>query len=682
MAFDFPSNPTSGQVFTSDNGVSYTWNGDVWIAGVSGEATTGAGPVNFVDMFGAVGDGSTDNAPMWMAFNTYAKAESDAGRAVELYIPPGTYNYNHSLCQGFLFNIKKLVIDGDGAIIQNIYNRLASGDNFNFELPWGRASEPDLNLSGKTIGKLINTVGPGSTVTLITPADHSVFAIGDWVMVASYDLQVAGYPPNADRFEFVKVTAKNTTTGVITVSPPIKHTHRSDFPDWGNNSPIGKARIFPLNNAGVTWDVDHTYKGLEIRVATNSILTYTTLSGRRLRLENHQGCGLSQSIAGSVEMIGGKITVDSEPDKLVGSCLYDSVYMAGSTGFQSSSIDRVTLRDCTISGQLTAGTAKSILIENCDLASFNPAGATFGVNRYTTVLNSIVHAMDPAWLGDTGGMVEVTGTDVTFVNGVFRITKTSPMAYQWTAVPGAMVNLALGVGNAFSGNTGTGIITGVDEDATYVYLRTTLPYASLPAWASGKVRIQRNGGFAAINSTGCDTVRQSSEAALRGKPPWDFARFTFAGVSAASGYFGRLTGRLTRFYANVIQVSPSANTTLDFAKFDALTASALNDPQNHIITIDVMVKGIRDFSTTALVGKTTNDKVMLGAAVQTSLPADRWFDGGSYFWNYNNLTLSSFQPYQLPIIEIVMEFDNGIYRRALIEHDTGANSIAHVIGGI
>jgi polygalacturonase len=71
----------------------------------------GDGSVSLKD-FGAVGDGATDNAAALLAFGTWAKAESAAGRGVYLQVPPGYYKFNHANCQDFLANIRTLVIDG------------------------------------------------------------------------------------------------------------------------------------------------------------------------------------------------------------------------------------------------------------------------------------------------------------------------------------------------------------------------------------------------------------------------------------------------------------------------------------------------------------------------------------------------------------------------------------------
>lgn len=43
MAFDFPPNPTLGQVFTFSNGYTYEWDGQKWRRGSINASTTELG---------------------------------------------------------------------------------------------------------------------------------------------------------------------------------------------------------------------------------------------------------------------------------------------------------------------------------------------------------------------------------------------------------------------------------------------------------------------------------------------------------------------------------------------------------------------------------------------------------------------------------------------------------------
>src|SRR5437764_5511243 len=74
----------------------------------------------FDRQFGARGDGTTDNPTAFNRFSVWAKAQSAAGFGVRLELTPhATYNFDHSLCQGCFYNIRKFHLIGNHASLQN-----------------------------------------------------------------------------------------------------------------------------------------------------------------------------------------------------------------------------------------------------------------------------------------------------------------------------------------------------------------------------------------------------------------------------------------------------------------------------------------------------------------------------------------------------------------------------------
>ena len=77
-----------------------------------------ARPANLLT-FGAVANGgagsSAANAAALNAFGTWARAESKAGRAVHVVVPPGEYHYDYGLAVDCLKGISRLVFSGHGA---------------------------------------------------------------------------------------------------------------------------------------------------------------------------------------------------------------------------------------------------------------------------------------------------------------------------------------------------------------------------------------------------------------------------------------------------------------------------------------------------------------------------------------------------------------------------------------
>jgi hypothetical protein len=646
------------------------------------------GSVNFA-RFGGVGDGNTDNAVAWMAFNTWAKAESAAGRAVLLEVAPGVYNFNHKNCQNYLMGIRKLHIRGVGAIFQNTYDRLTdpAGANSAYEWAWGPPAYPVLY--GGLGPKINNTVFGDTALTLKTPADHAQFGQGDWVMVSSLDIQYYGFPPNSDIFEFTQVTAINTTTGVLTVSPPIRNEHRADYPDGGNPNPGGAARIWQLKNTdrALMWDIEHIYEGLEIRIAPNTDLSYLTAQGQSIRYLNCIVPGLSPSICERFEMIGGVTAGFNEPDKLVTTCLFDNVWLKNELRFQSSSIDHVTVRNCRVDGVLASGMAKNVLIENCDIRYFSEgvAGQPYGVGRRTTILGGRIRGMGPTGL--PGAAITIDGTNISFANGTFALLKASANLAQWGIVPGTLVNLTAPV-FGHSGDLGTGVVTRIYEDATKLYIETSLPYGSLPGWADGKVTFKLNGRFTALNVTGCRDVEKASAACALGKHPSEYHEMLILNPASNGGNdVPDKFGTLVRARFDVIQASSIAGALVRFgsSRMPLTATMAAGSDKQMEIAIDCMVKGSRDFTTTTLTGKTTNDYVKImdmdytNVINLTALPADRWCIGGFYY--AFGIDAALYAAWQLPILRVRWEFDQGLWTQILLsETDASGTIITDLVG--
>lgn len=648
----------------------------------SGGGGGSSGIVSF-SQFGGVGDGVTDNSAAWNTFNAWARLQTTG---VCLYIAPGTYNFNGGLCYGFLLGIPQLAIFGYGVTLQNTYNGTA---NFGYSEPISPAAQPSLLIGSNPNIALIATTAVGQqSVTCLTPAQAGNFTVGGSAMIASLDIQYYGGPPNLDQFDFVTVTAVNASTGVVSFSNDyLRHIHRSDFADGPNPNPCGKARIYPLDSGTNPWNVQHIYYGLTINQAPQAASQqYSTFTGRNVALVDCTLGGISPSCIGnfSATRCFFNSPLGSEPDKLIDVCELTDCRAIGIVNFQSSSVNVVKLRGCNFVN-FGAGTAKNVIVDTCDILAFGD-GQNYGLPRNCTIISSTIasYATPPslAYVANQG--LTIDGTNVSYANGVFTITNASGLMTEgWNVVPGQQIYLN-GSGGAtnpgFSGDRGAGTVISVQDSGSSVAITTTFAYATLasgtPSWFSGSVYINRRGTVRVYNSTGCDTVRQLSETTAFGYLPGQYYRYVYMGAgSQLTNLHG--AGEIFEIDVNVIQTSSFAG-TFEVACPSAPTYPGFINPYSFTMFFDLTIVGKRTYTLAGLTNKQSTDTITLNGVAQNSLPAV-WSTGLEGFFNFNP---TSYQPYQLPVIELVIKFSTGSFARLIPAYNDNASAVIAAVSGM
>ena len=153
-----------------------------------------------IKTFGAVGDGVTDDSRAFSNFAAYARAQKTP---VYLVIPPGTYNTPS--IQSWWYGIANLTVYGYGAILLN----------------WGVGGPFSQAAPGVASARIVSTNIGDRSVTLITPSQASIFAVGNWVNINSVEMQGQnGYPPNWYNHEYHQITG--IRGGVISLDTPMR----------------------------------------------------------------------------------------------------------------------------------------------------------------------------------------------------------------------------------------------------------------------------------------------------------------------------------------------------------------------------------------------------------------------------------------------------------------------------
>lgn len=202
----------------------------------------------------------TDNTPALLKFNEFAKTND---KLVVLNFSKGKKYMLKS--SRWTFNIINLQVNGNGCELRNVATNV-----------WDRTSlttcanmkveKKDGDLPGTAPFYLISTANKGSSeLHLEETNDCSNLSIGEWIAVCSDLISYKGFPPNFRYFEYAKIVALNTLTGMVKINKPLKYKHRSDA-IWSRTLDkrikfTGRASIIRLEE-GSKFGITHQYNNI------------------------------------------------------------------------------------------------------------------------------------------------------------------------------------------------------------------------------------------------------------------------------------------------------------------------------------------------------------------------------------------------------------------------------------
>lgn len=264
------SNVTAGYVICTRT-ESYAY--EVAASGASDHDVTTAGGVKLyvlptadnqvnIHQFGAVGLDSAEDTAAFVAFRVWALRQ---GGAVTLNLDRAkTYLVANPYWPR---DILSLTVNGNGSTIKN--SATVNVDKSLLNPSYGTDADGLGTFYTPVSRYALNTTTIGATsATTSTAANAGNFAAGEWVMIASFDLQFEGQPPNYRFFEYHQVANVNAGTGVVTFKDRVKYAHQSDFPYRVNPNSDGRAHIYKIEQ-GAKWGIDHTYN--DITFALNDV---------------------------------------------------------------------------------------------------------------------------------------------------------------------------------------------------------------------------------------------------------------------------------------------------------------------------------------------------------------------------------------------------------------------------
>jgi len=623
-------------------------------------------PVSLLD-FGARGDGLPANSPVnsaaLNAFGTWARAESAAGRAVHVVVPPGTYHFDYLLALDCFKGIRTLVFTGHGArFVQTA------------PATWPWPTSGNALLYGNTSNPLIHGAKKGDTrVIAQTPAELAQYAPGEVVMIAGLDTQYGGYPPNLYCFDFVEIRTIDHATGRMTFDPPLAYDYRPDFPAYPIQNHWNGSRIYKLDHKGFTWNVDHSFVGLEIGEAEARRGNCILATGRKITFRDCNVPGFAESVC--EEFLAERCVERSytEPDKLVKKSVRRGGDLQTGLGLQSTSIDLAIAENCKISKVAIGG--KVMRITNCEIGTVG-YGGLLGFSESARFENCRVGSAAFMYPYMTGARYNfVDGVNVTYADGVFTVLKndlwrieTGGGLNNWNMMPGLALEFCRGTagdvgtgGSHLAGDLGAGVVVSVKDRADAIVIATTLKAARVPAWSSGQVFVKRRNAPVFANCSGAEEVRIASDAERAGARFGEYFRYLFNAETIIQGLmlYGRV-GKLKRLRANVIKpITGTKDAKVTLGEMAAYRADTMDNPRLLQIEIDLTIAGKRDFSLSGARGAVGSDRILYDGLDRDRLPDNIWCDEGMpYFFCTGAPFLSN--PAAAPIFELIYEFDIGL----------------------
>jgi hypothetical protein len=334
----------------------------------------------------------TDDAPAFMAFNKWARANQGTGQVV-LTVPRGAKCWFGSpvwstvrIANAWAAGINNLMVEGAGATISSV-----GGAGF---LLGGRGVCQAGIASADGCSARIETALAGATqITLTSPSLAagyiSRFPVGKWLMLGGLDTQGLwkapyGFPPNQTFFEWRQTVAVDATRGVITLDKPLTNTYLSTWPSYNQGNKFeadngGPATIWAVDD---TWSTTVEYRGLTINqegqtYAGGRNVTYrdVTFGGGHggIPTQNETWSAINTSFANA----------NLEVDKLIGTMTMDGVTVK-QIMFQSSSTDLFVMKNSTVTNRLDGG-GKRTEITDSKMNNFGPGIWAYGGANGATI---------------------------------------------------------------------------------------------------------------------------------------------------------------------------------------------------------------------------------------------------------------------------------------------------------
>lgn len=595
---------------------------------------------DFVADFFAPINGTSDCSTAGTAVASFCAGMS-AGDSLTLNVPTHTYKFDKgsgssiTFLQGVLGGIT-IVVNMNSAVFTD------GGTGTGYFL--AGATMPDDNLHNS----LIASASPGATsVTLLTPAENSRFAVDQWILIAGMDLQGGGQPINPAWFEYRKVTAINAGTGLISFTAPLANRYLSTWPHYqpGDATHLDRGGPAMIYACPTTWDADITFNG-----GTFSMSSQIYCKARAITFNS----STVSSSAGIVPTYNQTATFNScdqsactiEVDKLLEALTY-----SGGSASQLTFQSRSCATNCYLTNfALTTcnGTPRNLIVSGGSIGSFQIGATGYGTSDSITCNNCAISALSQSGFSVSG----IVAAGFTMTGGVIRHAKASGPE-PW-AVPGASLffkGTRTNEGSTFRVNS-------VTDDGTDTIIATSLTggFPNVP----GTLAISTHPCpvWSGTGNTGCPEAVELSLPGAQGKPLYSYTKRTYTGAWRTSPDFQQW-GALTSITVTMPTAYSGAQGTLTAEILGQFGGTVLSVDHTSLLSYDPIINLKQTGTRTILPGSVSGQAGdTLGAA-----PGLIWFAGIQNVWSSANIAGESSGLW--PSVDIEIITDQGLARQVV-----------------
>lgn len=389
----------------------------------------------FVDQFGAVGDGVTDDAEAFKAIGVLVRSNPTAFTKIVCGANK-IYAFSH---QEFLSGCLNVEIEGNGSVwtvpdgVRKSIDQ-AQGQNNPFR-GWDLSDPDQMRWTEDSFtGCRFHTAPPGTSALYLTAqgladAQNSLLRLGI-CLIHSGTKQGAGWPPNPAFWEWGEII--DIDGGMVSLRRPTTYEHREDHIPCSQVAGVDRRGWGPSRIASLEGAFDGTTGPATIyygrRIIYRDLIfrpkgAYTVGSPASLYVR-YQNCtfdfdqstwqpsGTSINLTQRVDYVGCVWTENAEGvgksleiDKMMGSALLSGCRLARVT--QATGIERLTMTDCDFEEGTPQSAANYTVMDGC---------------RVTTS-SGLMISHTPKFAGG-GGVVR--GCTVTAIGDIWRLTPALP----------------------------------------------------------------------------------------------------------------------------------------------------------------------------------------------------------------------------------------------------------------